>query len=174
MDTVPRSPLQEALPTTGREKLRHSQVWPCLSTPAAPLTSEFHPAWARSNSASANLTSRFPDLPSHKLFLSQYTQPHHALQYHQGPLTLCVCMCMHIVCLTFIVVLPACMAMHHVCLVPRAEKRVLEPLELQLLTVMKMAGDSILGPPKEQSGLLATEPSLHLLPLHCILHFLRI
>lgn len=53
------------------------------------------------------------------------------------------------------------MAMHHVCLVPRAEKRVLEPLELQLLTVMKMAGDSILGPPKEQSGLLATEPSLH-------------
>lgn len=48
-------------------------------------------------------------------------------------------------CLTFIVVLSACMAMHHVCLVPRVEKRALEALELQLLTVMKMAGDSILG-----------------------------
>lgn len=31
------------------------------------------------------------------------------------------------------------MAMHHVCLVPRVEKRVLEPLEVQLLTVMGMA-----------------------------------
>lgn len=142
MDTVPRSPLQEALPTTGREKLRHSQVWPCLSTPAAPLTSEFHTAWARSNGCGQPLpTSDLASLTCLHINCFFLTKLYTSIK----ALTLCMRMCMHTVCLTFIVVLPACMAMHHVCLVPRVEKRALEPLELQLLTVMKMVGDSILG-----------------------------